>query len=61
MTSRGVMCFVVQSVYELFEVMEHIKKNVVKTPKGMFINSDIYKLPERQVYYRKRNGVPCYE
>lgn len=61
MTEAKVLFFICESVYDAYKAIEHVEKNLVLTPEGLLIKSEIYKLDERQTSLRARLKIPIYE
>ena len=54
MIRAGVIVFICESVYDVYKAIEHIEMNVTVSDEGVFINNNIYNMPERQLELRKR-------
>lgn len=46
--------FIVENVLDLFNVLEHIQKNIIETNEGIMIKKELFKYSERQKKLKKR-------
>lgn len=54
MIEKNVLFFICESVFDVYQAIEHIDKNIFEKDNFIMINKDIYKLPSWQKKYRNK-------
>ena len=60
MIHSGLNVFIAESVAEVHDIIEFVTKNVIEIENGFVVSNNIYNLPERQLYYRKKFKLPVF-
>jgi len=58
MIQKGILVYICESVMDVYEVILHLEKNIIKTKDGLFIKNEVYDLWQKQIDYRKKLKLP---
>lgn len=61
MTDKRVLYFIIESVYDVFMAIDHVERNIIRSPEGVMIFKSIYNLPQRQIELRNRLKLETYK